>query len=74
MPIKISRSGNYISGGAPEILERMKLLSQKGGNLESSRATNSNASEESARQVMGASEFSSRNLVNEMSPTSRFKD
>lgn len=50
VPLKISRGGVYVSGGAPEILERLKLLSQKktANSLDSVRNKNS-TSEESAR-------------------------
>ena len=71
----MSRGGIYVSGGAPEILDRLKQLNNnKTTNLNTARAKASTMNEESSRQVFGVSEFSSRNLVNEMSPNSRFKE
>lgn len=57
--------GRYNGGGAPEILSRLKVKGQ--ANKDSIAP-----SEESARNVLGAPEFSSRALVS--SPSGRFKD
>lgn len=58
--IKVAKNGRYISGGAPELIERMLQKRQQQLVI----------SEESSR---GMSEFSSRQLVDQ-SPRSRFKD
>lgn len=65
----------YVGGGAATILEKLKNLNQTGKKSSAASAgqPQSVQSEESARNVLGASESSSRGLVS--SPqSSRFKD